>query len=84
MIFFFYREGRQKLKIVYPSKEQKSRESTRDENEANMRIQLRKASVEWHVTKFVVDHNHNLLSFEEVRFLPSYCMIAKEDEHTRR
>ncbi|GAA0176266.1 hypothetical protein LIER_29287 [Lithospermum erythrorhizon] len=35
---------------------------------------------EWHVTKYADLHNHNLLPSEEEHFLPSYCVIEKEDE----
>ena len=35
---------------------------------------------EWHVTKFVIDHNHELLSPLEVRFLPANQVVTKEDK----
>ena len=35
---------------------------------------------EWYVTKFVIDHNHELLSPSEVRFLPTNRVITKEDK----
>ena len=35
---------------------------------------------EWHVTKFVINHNHELLSPSEVRFLLSNRVITKEDK----
>ncbi|KAF7134987.1 hypothetical protein RHSIM_Rhsim08G0141700 [Rhododendron simsii] len=49
-----------------------------------MRIKLRKSSdifpQEWHVTTFVVDHNHELLSPSVTRFLPSNRTITEKDE----
>ena len=33
-------------------------------------------SKEWHVTIFVVDHNHELLSPSSVRFLPANRVIT--------
>ena len=35
---------------------------------------------EWHVTKFVVDHNHDLFSPLEVRFLLANRIITIDDE----
>ena len=35
---------------------------------------------EWHVTKFVINHNHELLSPLKVRFLPANRVITKEDK----
>ncbi|XP_074265499.1 protein FAR1-RELATED SEQUENCE 11-like [Silene latifolia] len=35
---------------------------------------------EWHVTQFNSHHNHQLLSATQVRFLPSYLSISKDDE----
>nr|GEZ47290.1 protein FAR1-related sequence 11 [Tanacetum cinerariifolium] len=35
---------------------------------------------EWHVTKFIKDHNHELLSHEEMRFPPANRIITPEDE----
>ncbi|KAL2927442.1 Protein FAR1-RELATED SEQUENCE 11 [Bienertia sinuspersici] len=49
-----------------------------------MRITLKKCfdifPEEWHVTKFVKEHNHELLSSEEMRFLPANRTISQEDE----
>lgn len=49
-----------------------------------MRIALRKTNEifpkEWHVATFSLEHNHELLSAQEVCFLPSYRTITKEDE----
>ena len=35
---------------------------------------------EWHVTRFVKQHNHKLLSPDETRSLPSNRNITPEDE----
>ena len=35
---------------------------------------------EWHVTIFVVDHNHDLLSPSSVRFLPANRLITEDDK----
>ncbi|KAL7243138.1 hypothetical protein ACSBR1_015539 [Camellia fascicularis] len=49
-----------------------------------MHIKLRKRfdifPEEWHVTAFIVEHNHELLSPLETRLLPSNQTITKEDE----
>ncbi|GJQ94340.1 FAR1-related sequence 11-like protein [Tanacetum coccineum] len=49
-----------------------------------MRLTLKKSfdifPEEWHVTKFIKDHNHEPLSHEEMRFLPANCIITPEDE----
>ncbi|GKC73311.1 protein FAR1-related sequence 11, partial [Tanacetum coccineum] len=37
-------------------------------------------SEEWQVTILNLEHNHELLSTDEVRFLPSYHSITTEDE----
>ena len=64
--FFCHREGRQPLKIVDPSKEQRNRKSLKCGCKAHLTIVLRKSvdiiPRKWHVTMFVVDHNHELLS----------------------
>ncbi|KAG5530132.1 hypothetical protein RHGRI_030489 [Rhododendron griersonianum] len=82
--FFCHREGKTPLKIVDPSKEQRNRLSLKCGCQAHMRIKLRKSSdifpQEWHVTTFVVDHNHELLSPSETRFLPSNRTITEKDE----
>ena len=82
--FFCHREGRQQLKRLDSSKEQQNRISTRCECKAHLRITLRKSfdifPQEWHVTKFVIDHNYELLYPLEVRFLPANRVITKEDK----
>ena len=64
--FFCHREGRQPLKMVDPSKEQQNRKSLKCGCKACLTIVLRKSidiiPKEWHVTIFVIDHNHELLS----------------------
>ncbi|XP_071728846.1 protein FAR1-RELATED SEQUENCE 11-like [Rutidosis leptorrhynchoides] len=70
--------------MVDHSKQQRNRGSTRCECNAYMRIKLRRINEifpkEWQVTSFNIEHNHDLLSTEEVRFLPSYRSITNEDE----
>ncbi|RZB62629.1 Protein FAR1-RELATED SEQUENCE 11 [Glycine soja] len=81
--FFCHREGRSSLKIIEPLKEQRNRESTRCECKAYLRISLQKSHdifpSEWRVTKFVVEHNHVLLTQSEVRFLPANRTISEDD-----
>ncbi|KAJ1401072.1 FAR1 DNA-binding domain [Sesbania bispinosa] len=83
--FFCHRAGRQPLKIVYPSKDQRHRSSARSDFKAHMRIKLKKYvdifPDEWHVVEFIAEHNHELLSEEEERFLRSHRTITKEDEN---
>ncbi|KAJ1392101.1 FAR1 DNA-binding domain [Sesbania bispinosa] len=83
--FFCHRAGRQPLKIVYPSKDQRHRSSARSDCKAHMRIKLKKYvdifPDEWHVVEFIAEHNHELLSEEETRFLRSHRTITKEDEN---
>ena len=73
--FFCYRESRQPLKMVDPSKEQQNRKSLKCGCKARLTLVLRKPIdiflKEWHVTIFVVDHDHKLLSPSSVRFLPT-------------
>ena len=89
MIFFFFFfgchwQGKQPLKIVDPSKEQRNRKSLKCGCKAHLSIILRKSfdifPREWHVTKFVVDHNHDLFSPLEVRFLLANRVITIDDE----
>ena len=67
-----------------PSKEQRNRKSLKCGCKAHLSIILRKSfdifPREWHVTKFVVDHNHDLFSLLEVRFLPTNRVITIDDE----
>ena len=73
--FFCHRKGRQPLKMVDPSKEQRNRMSLKCGCKARLTIVLRKSidifPKEWQVTIFVIDHNHELLSPSSVRFLPA-------------
>ncbi|KAL6543874.1 hypothetical protein OROGR_010371 [Orobanche gracilis] len=82
--FFCHREGKPESKKDY-SKIPRNRGYTRCECKAHMRITLRRINEifpeEWQVTKFVAEHNHALLSTQEVRFLPSYRNIPLEDEN---
>lgn len=82
--FFCHREGFPDKKVVDPHKNQRNRESSRCGCQASMRIILKKTfeifPEEWHITQFVKQHNHGLLPQEQVKFLPSYRTISKEDE----
>ena len=82
--FFCHRAGKPLLKIVDPSKVQRNRESLKCRCKAHLRIVLRRSfdifPQEWHVTKFIIDHNYELLAPSKVRFLPSNRIITKEDE----
>ncbi|KAG5558295.1 hypothetical protein RHGRI_008276 [Rhododendron griersonianum] len=77
-------EGKAPLKLCDPSKEQRNRKSVRCGCKARMRITLRKSfdifPQEWQVTEFVKEHNHELLTPLEVRFLPANRKIVKKDE----
>ncbi|XP_017221158.1 protein FAR1-RELATED SEQUENCE 11-like [Daucus carota subsp. sativus] len=82
--FFCHREGFPDKKIVDVNKNQRNRESIRCGCKASIRIILKRSfeifPEEWHVTRFVAEHNHKLLPPDQVRFLPSYRAISKEDE----
>ncbi|XP_071729218.1 protein FAR1-RELATED SEQUENCE 11-like [Rutidosis leptorrhynchoides] len=82
--FFCHREGKPVPKIVDHSKQQRNRGTTKCECKAHMRIKLRKINEicpkEWQVTSFILEHHHDLLSTEEVPFLPSFRSITNEDE----
>ena len=79
--FFCHREGRQPLKMVDPSKEQQNRKSLKCGCKACLTIVLWKSIdiilKEWHVTIFVIDHNHELLSPSSVWFLPANQVSLK-------
>ncbi|XP_074288924.1 protein FAR1-RELATED SEQUENCE 11-like [Silene latifolia] len=82
--FFCHRQGFANEKFVEPTKEQRNRSSARCGCMAVMRITLKKSNdiflEEWHVTQFISQHNHELLSPLQVRFLSAYRTISKEDE----
>lgn len=82
--FVCHREGVQPPKFVNPLMKQRHKVSTRCECKAHMRITLKKHfdifPEQWHVTEFRGEHNHDLLTQEEVCFLPSYRFMTKEDE----
>ena len=82
--FFCHRQGKQPLKIMDPSKEQWNRKSLKCGCKAHLSIILRKSfdifPREWHVTKFVVDHNYYFFSPLEVRFLLANRVITIDDE----
>ncbi|GJX01470.1 protein FAR1-related sequence 11 [Tanacetum coccineum] len=77
-------EGKQKPKVVDYSKIQRNWTSSRCGCKAYMQITYRREneafSEEWQVTILNLEHNHELLSTDEVRFLPSYRSITTEDE----
>ncbi|XP_071726759.1 protein FAR1-RELATED SEQUENCE 11-like [Rutidosis leptorrhynchoides] len=83
--FFCHREGKPKPKMIDYTKQQRNRVCTVCECNAHMRISLRRINEifpkEWQVTKFVLEHNHDLLSPQEVQFLPSYRSITSDDEN---
>ena len=66
------------------SKEQRNRKFLKCECNAHLSIILRKSfdifPREWHVNKFVEDHNHDLFSPSKVRFLPAKRVITISDE----
>ena len=69
--------------MVDPSKEQRIKKSLKCGFKALLPIVLRKSidifPKEWHVTIFVVDHSHELLSPSRVRFLPANRVIIEDD-----
>ena len=81
--FFCHREGKLVFTKDY-TKKTRNRGYTKCECKSHMRITLKRINEifpeEWQVTKFVTEHNHALLSTQEVRFLPSYRNITLEDE----
>jgi len=67
--------GRKKpVKVIDASKDQRKRESSRSECNAHMRITLRRVfeifPEEWHVSRFVKQHNHERLLPHETLLLP--------------
>ncbi|XP_074327451.1 protein FAR1-RELATED SEQUENCE 11-like [Apium graveolens] len=82
--FVCHREGLQLSKMVDPVLKQRNTPSTRCACKAHMRVTLKKSfeifSEQWHVTEFIVTHNHELFSQEKVRFLRSYRFMTKDDE----
>ena len=83
--FFYHLEGRQPLKMVDPSKEQRNRKSLKCGCKTHLTIVLRKSidifPKEWHVTIFVVNHNHELLSPSSVWFLSVNRVITEDDKN---
>ena len=81
----FCHRGRKKpVKIIDASKDQRKRESSRCECNSHMRITLRRVfeifPEEWHVSRFVKQHNHELLLPHETRLLPCNRVITPDDE----
>ena len=83
--FFCHREGTQPLKMVDLSEKQRNRKSLKCGCKACLTIVLWKSidifPKEWHVTIFVIDHNHELLSPLSVRFLSTNWVITKDDKN---
>ena len=83
--FLCHREDRQPLKMVDPFKEQRNRKSLKCGCKARLTIVLQKSidifPKEWHVTIFVVDHNHELLFPLRVQFLPANGVITEDDKN---
>ncbi|XVF49316.1 hypothetical protein PTKIN_Ptkin04bG0001600 [Pterospermum kingtungense] len=81
--FVCHRYEKPPLKIVDLSKKQRDRESLKCDCKAHLYISLRKSfdifSIEWEVTAFGVDHNHQLLSPSQTRFLPTNRVINDDD-----
>ncbi|KAG5516678.1 hypothetical protein RHGRI_037427 [Rhododendron griersonianum] len=77
-------QGKMRLKLIDLSKEQRNTQSVKCGCKVRMRITLRKSfdifPQEWQITEFIKDHNHELLSPSEVRFLPANRKITKDDE----
>ncbi|XP_058188771.1 protein FAR1-RELATED SEQUENCE 11-like isoform X2 [Rhododendron vialii] len=77
-------EGKPRLKLVDSSKEQRNKKSVRCGCKARIRITLKKSfdifPQEWQITEFITEHNHELLSPTEVRFLPVNRKISDADE----
>ncbi|KAL8159331.1 hypothetical protein V2J09_000868 [Rumex salicifolius] len=70
-------------KIIHPSISCRNKPLSRCGCTAHLRITLRRPSEifpEWHVTTFNDDHNHELLSLEEMRFLPAVRTITDADK----
>ena len=71
--------------MVDPSKEQQNKQSLKCGCKAHLTIVLGKLidifPKEWHVTIFVVDHNHELLSPSSVWFLQANWVVTKDDKN---
>ncbi|GMI78098.1 FAR1-related sequence 11 [Hibiscus trionum] len=79
-----HRAGKQRLKVADHFKPQRNTKSLKCDCKAHMRITLKKSfdifPEEWHVTKFVNLHNHDMISLEAMRFLPTNRTITSKDE----
>ncbi|KAL2892614.1 Protein FAR1-RELATED SEQUENCE 11 [Bienertia sinuspersici] len=69
-----HRGGNQRLKVFDPSKIQRNK----DQQDVVRSFDI--FPEEWHVTKFVKEHNHCMVSHEEMRFLPANRVITQDDE----
>ncbi|KAJ8437267.1 hypothetical protein Cgig2_010092 [Carnegiea gigantea] len=81
--FYCRHSGKPSTKIIDPSTKQRNRRSSRCGCHAYMCSTLQRCneifSEEWHVTKLVSEHSHNLLSPQKVLFLPANREINEED-----
>ncbi|PWA56010.1 protein FAR1-RELATED SEQUENCE 11 [Artemisia annua] len=82
--FFCHRQGKPNAKVVDYSKVQTNRTSSKCGCKVYMRITLKRENEnfpeEWQVSLLNLEHNHEMLSMDEVQFLPSYRTITTEDE----
>ncbi|KAL2935278.1 Protein FAR1-RELATED SEQUENCE 11 [Bienertia sinuspersici] len=82
--FLCHRAGKPRSKVIDMSKTQRNKGSLKCGCFACMRITFKKCfdifPKEWHVTVFVKEHNHAMLSQEEMRFLPANRSITPQDE----
>ncbi|GJU76709.1 FAR1-related sequence 11-like protein [Tanacetum coccineum] len=79
-----HRGGTSRTKTPDITKNQRNWGSQKCRCNVHMRLTLKRSfdifPEEWHVTKFIKDHNHKLLSHEQMRFLPVNRIITPEDE----
>ena len=82
--FYCHRAGKLRPKVFDVSKMQRKIFSSKCGCMALTRITLKRCfdifSEEWHVTKLAKVHNHDMLSNEELRFLPANRFITPEDK----
>ncbi|XP_074342210.1 protein FAR1-RELATED SEQUENCE 11-like [Apium graveolens] len=86
--FVYHREGLQLSKMVDPVLKQRNTPSTRCDCKAHMRVTLKKSfeifPEQWHVTEFIVTHNHELFSQEEINaYDMPLGMLVGIDNHGR-
>ncbi|XP_020588049.1 protein FAR1-RELATED SEQUENCE 11 isoform X2 [Phalaenopsis equestris] len=81
--FVCHRAGNTPIKVSSKTKPQRNRKSSRCGCQAYMRISrcTEMGLSEWHVTGFAINHNHELLEPNLVRFLPAYRTISDVDKN---